>query len=162
MHFLYRIFTHARQICFAYNFFGAFFKNFLNGFEISRKVCVFDTFFIFFQFSAGLLYHEFNTISWRNKIHLFLGVNEWTKTRSRKRSLFMKKNYKIIFSWLVVFWGILFCTARKVWMSVRTVDKSSFLKIWSNAADRALRPQTFLWMVTSNTLSLYRGTTPLR
>jgi hypothetical protein len=29
--------THVRQTCFAYNFFGAFFNNFFNGFEISVK-----------------------------------------------------------------------------------------------------------------------------
>ncbi len=34
-------FTHIRQTCFAYNFFGVFFKNFSNRFEISVKLCVF-------------------------------------------------------------------------------------------------------------------------
>jgi hypothetical protein len=34
-------YTHVRQTCFAYNFFGAFFRNFFNGFEISVKFCVF-------------------------------------------------------------------------------------------------------------------------
>ncbi len=49
-------FTHVRvrQTCFAYNFFSAFLKNFFNGFEISMKFCVFDTFFghisTFFKF----------------------------------------------------------------------------------------------------------------
>ncbi len=35
-------FTHFRQTCFAYNFFGVPLKNFFNGFEISMKFCVFD------------------------------------------------------------------------------------------------------------------------
>jgi hypothetical protein len=38
-------FTHVRQTCFAYNFFGAFFKNLFNGFEINMKFCAFDAFF---------------------------------------------------------------------------------------------------------------------
>ncbi len=48
-------FIHVRKICFAYNFFGAFFNNFFNGFEINVKFCVFDTFFDFFkkQFYLG-------------------------------------------------------------------------------------------------------------
>jgi hypothetical protein len=38
-------FTHVCQTCFAYNFFGAFFKNLFNGFEINMKFCNFDAFF---------------------------------------------------------------------------------------------------------------------
>jgi hypothetical protein len=38
--------AYCRQV-FANNFFGAFFKNFFNGFEISVKFCVFDTHLVF-------------------------------------------------------------------------------------------------------------------
>ncbi len=42
-------FTLVRQTCFAYNFFfGAYFYNFFNGFEISVKFCVFLYLFYFF------------------------------------------------------------------------------------------------------------------
>ncbi len=34
-------FYSVRQTCYAYNFFGAFLKNFFNGFEISIKFCIF-------------------------------------------------------------------------------------------------------------------------
>jgi hypothetical protein len=47
MHFF--AFSHVRQTCLFITFFGAFFKKVFNGFEISIKFCVFDTFLILFR-----------------------------------------------------------------------------------------------------------------
>ncbi len=41
-------------------FFGTFFKNFFNGFEINAKFCVFDTFFDFFQ---KMFFRSYSTFS---------------------------------------------------------------------------------------------------
>ncbi len=43
-------FTHVRQTCFAFNFFGAFLKNFFIGFEISINFSFFYIFLTFFRY----------------------------------------------------------------------------------------------------------------
>ena len=72
-------FTHVCQTCFAYNFFfGAFFHNFFNGFEISVKFCVFWHLFRFFKKKVFLG-------------HISIFGKLWSQTRKKR----LKKSKKV-------------------------------------------------------------------